>query len=140
MIFTNSIYAALLAASAVTAAPSPGPPRNPDDPMDVLLCEDPAYHKCQYVPIVFNKCSKISLPNLFEIVAHESQVNVPAELQDKISSLDTWGYSCTFYDDGNCSAIKGLSRSADYRGSCVELSLYPSINFLNDAISSFKCV
>ncbi|KAJ5046841.1 uncharacterized protein L3040_004066 [Drepanopeziza brunnea f. sp. 'multigermtubi'] len=123
MIFTNSIYAALLAASAVTAAPSPGPPRNPEDPMDVLLCEDPAYHKCQYVPIVFHQC-----------------INVPAELQDKISSLDTWGYSCTFYDDGNCSAIKGLSRSADYRGSCGELSLRPSIYFLNDAISSFKCV
>ncbi|KAI9052111.1 hypothetical protein LZ554_003473 [Drepanopeziza brunnea f. sp. 'monogermtubi'] len=122
MIFINTIYAALLAASAVTAAPSALTPRQLASVV-IKLCKDVNFYGCENVPITLNQC-----------------VNVPRELVDSVSSLDTYDHTCTFYDDGNCSAIPGLSPSAIFRGVADDVTKYPAIASLNDVISSMKCV
>ncbi|KAI9052112.1 hypothetical protein LZ554_003474 [Drepanopeziza brunnea f. sp. 'monogermtubi'] len=120
MIFINTIYAALLAASAVTAAPSTLTPRQ--GPGSILLCQNTNYGQCQRVPIVINEC-----------------VNVPAGFTNNVSALDTSGYTCVFYDDGNCPANPGPNKSARFKGQAVDLKLYNSIRFLDNKISSVKC-
>ncbi|QDS73981.1 hypothetical protein FKW77_008487 [Venturia effusa] len=55
--------------------------------------------------------------------------NVPAARNDKISSLDTFGATCTFWRDGKCG---GTSFKATGRNPLIPANM-------NDKISSLKC-
>ncbi|KAJ5033513.1 uncharacterized protein L3040_008628 [Drepanopeziza brunnea f. sp. 'multigermtubi'] len=122
MIFINTIYAALLAASAVTAAPSLIEPRIPGEATrKIKLCEDIEYKRCNPVLSSSGAC-----------------MHVPFHLVNHVSSFDTGHIVCTFYSDGNCSTARG-KKYVKYGGRVSDISRNPAVSFLKDAIASFKC-
>ncbi|EKD15239.1 hypothetical protein MBM_06455 [Drepanopeziza brunnea f. sp. 'multigermtubi' MB_m1] len=81
MIFVNAIVAAALAASIVTAAPAKVAIR---EDRKIKLCKDKNYNKCVEPSAPSNTCVNTASLDT-------------GNLDDQISSLDTYGLTCFIY-------------------------------------------
>ncbi|KAJ5039030.1 uncharacterized protein L3040_006702 [Drepanopeziza brunnea f. sp. 'multigermtubi'] len=119
MLFTNAIVAAaVLAASVVTAAPAEVATRNE---RTIKLCRNKNWDSCTEAPAPPGKCQN---------TADTGSMN------DQISSLDTYGYTCFLFHDVNCVNSSGYFSSP---GTVKNLKTDKTYSDFQDSISSYYC-
>ncbi|KAI9055042.1 hypothetical protein LZ554_000008 [Drepanopeziza brunnea f. sp. 'monogermtubi'] len=118
MMFTNAILAtAVLAASAVTAAPADVVPRQND--RLVQMCVEPDMKGCTSWSPVAGQCE-----------------NLDDSLNNKIVSFATGANKCIFYIELDCVVERG---AVQYQGSIANLA-NSDLKLANKAISSYSCI
>ncbi|KAI9052622.1 hypothetical protein LZ554_003964 [Drepanopeziza brunnea f. sp. 'monogermtubi'] len=124
--FINNIFVAVaLAASAVVAAPAELSVKRQDpNEENVKLCLDADFNRCTELPYILNICT-----TLWDNMAQTRQLN------DQVTSFDTYSFECTFYIDTECRAASG---SFPWQGGQRDLA-DSDLKYADNAISSFSC-
>ncbi|KAH6689859.1 hypothetical protein F5X68DRAFT_230461 [Plectosphaerella plurivora] len=116
--FSKIIVSVLLASSAVLAAPA-AEVDSRQLIQAVKICSNKDFNDCDTINFTFGFC-----------------VQNVGRLNDKVSSLDSQGYNCIYYNDTGCRTGGGQIAT---RGPIANIRTDTSHSTMNDDVSSFLC-
>ncbi|EKD17160.1 uncharacterized protein L3040_005382 [Drepanopeziza brunnea f. sp. 'multigermtubi'] len=124
MQFINAFFAATTIAIALAREiPAPKPKSTSEFGFEregqILICEDPDFHKCTNVTYMQDACVGLA----------------PQNLDNVMTSFDTFAYGCEFYNLAMCDKD---NTNFVFRGAITDL-LTSSYSSFNDQITSFRC-